>query len=415
MSGITGLGTTYNLPNFHGELFALTPSDTPLLSAAGGLGGGAQTDSTAFEWQTYDLRDAASRPRLEGADAPTAEERVRANVENVVQIFHESVQTSYTKAAASGQYNTVTGAPFFSNSGEPNPVVNEHSWQIMQALKQIARDVNYTFWNGTKVKPTDNTTARATQGLLGALTSNAQVAPGSVLRTGATSATDTITVTHSLVAANGDKVVFTAVGASTAIVPGRAYYVQSNSTTASFKVSATSGGAAITVGTATGIAFYELHATAVSTTPSSIVTPDTIGTLLQSVFDNGGITEQGTATLFVPSSQKRAISKAYSIAYSSTAGLMNGTRNVGGVDMDTIVTDFGTLNIVVDRVLPADAVVVVSLEQIDPVFLNIPGKGVLFEEELAKTGAADRTQIYGEIGLKYGNQAAHGVIRGLFG
>ena len=36
-----------------------------------------------------------------------------------------------------------------------------------------------------------------------------------------------------------------------------------------------------------------------------------------------------------------------------------------------------------------------------------------FEEELAKTGASDKSQIYGEIGLEYGNQAAHGVLRGL--
>ena len=54
-----------------------------------------------------------------------------------------------------------------------------------------------------------------------------------------------------------------------------------------------------------------------------------------------------------------------------------------------------------------------SLEQIAPVFLNIPGKGVLFEEELAKTGASLKSQIYGEIGLKYGNPLAHGVYRGL--
>ena len=80
----------------------------------------------------------------------------------------------------------------------------------------------------------------------------------------------------------------------------------------------------------------------------------------------------------------------------------------------TIVTDFGTLNVAIDRALPADAIAVVSLEQVAPVFLNIPGKGVLFEEELAKTGASDKSQIYGEIGLEYGNQAAHGVLRGLF-
>lgn len=404
MSGISGLGTTFNLPNYTGELFALTPMDTPLLSAAGGVNGGGQVDSTSFEWQTYDLRDAASRPRLEGADAPTAEERVRANVENVVQIFHESVATSYTKAAATGQFATTQAAPFQTNAGEP-AVINEHTWQVEQSLKQIARDVNYVFWHGTKVKPTTNATARATQGILGAITSNALVADSTnPLTAAASAATDTITVTHNLVA--DDKVVFTDVGASTTIVPHRAYWVKSNSTTASFKIAATKGGAAITVGTAT-VSFYGIKA-------ASVVTPDLVGGLLQSVFDNGGITEQGTATLFVPSGQKRAISKAYATAYSSTAGIMAGTRNVGGVSMDTIVTDFGTLNIAVDRALPADALAVVSLEQVNPVFLNIPGKGVLFEEALAKTGASDKTQIYGEIGLKYGNQAAHGVLRGLF-
>jgi len=39
---------------------------------------------------------------------------------------------------------------------------------------------------------------------------------------------------------------------------------------------------------------------------------------------------------------------------------------------------------------------------------------VLFEEALAKTGSAEKSQIYGEIGLKYGFEGAHGVLRGLF-
>ena len=405
MSGITGMGTTFNEPNYHGELFALTPADTPLLSAAGGLGGGKQTTSTAFEWQTYDLRDAASRPRLEGADAPTAEARVRGQVENLVQIFQEAVTTSYTKQATAQQYATVQAAPFNSNDGGLNPVNNEHQWQIVQTLKQIARDTNYVFWNGVKVKPTTNSTARATAGLLSVITSNAQTADSTnPLTVGASAATDTITATHNLVA--DDKVVFTDVGASTTIVPGRAYWVKSVSTTVSFKIAATKGGTAITVGTAT-VSFYGIKA-------ATVVTPDLVGGLLQSVFDNGGINEQGTATLFVPSGQRRAITKAYATAYSSTAGIMAGTRNVGGVAMDTIVTDFGTLNLVTERALPADALAVVSLEMVDPVFLNIPGKGVLFEEELAKTGASEKSQVYGEIGLAYGNQAAHGVLRGLF-
>jgi hypothetical protein len=399
----TGVATTFSLPNYHGELFALTPSDTPFLSAAGGLGGGKQSDSTTVEWQSYDLRDAASRARLEGADAPTAEERVRANVENTLQIFHEAVATSYTKAATSGMYRTAGAAPFNSASGEPNPVTNEHSWQVMQALKQIARDVNYCMWNGVRVNPTTNATARAMGGLLSVATSNDPVKTGSTLLTGISASTDTLTVTHDLVA--DDKFVFTDVGASTTVVAGRAYWVKSVSTTASFKIAATKGGTAIAVGTAT-VAGYSIKA-------ANVVTTDDVDGLLQSVFDNGGITEEGTATLFVPSGQKRAITKAYRDASDGTA-LLGGTRNVGGVAVDTIITDFGTLNIKIDRALPADAVAVVSLEQIHPVFLNIPGKGVLFEEELAKTGASDKTQIYGEIGLEYGNEAAHGVVRGLF-
>lgn len=395
MSGITAVGTTFNEPNYHGELIALTPADTPLLSAAGGISGPGGVTDTLVEWQTYDLRDPEIAPAKEGDEAPSPQARVRANVTNRLQIFHKAVGTSYTKQAATGRYATLAG-------GQPNPVVNEHAWQIAQELKQLARDVNFSFWHGVRNDPVDNTTARQMAGLLSVMTSNALAKKAKV--TGATAATDTITVTHDLVV--DDKVVFTAVGASTTIKPHRAYWVVQNSTTASFKVSATKGGAAITVGTATGIDFYPLKA-------ANVVDVDDVNLLLQSVFDNGGITEQGTATLYVPSGQKRQLTKAYANAYGKTQPL-GATRDVGGVSMETIVTDFGTLNIAIDRALPADAISVVSVEQLQPVFLSVPGKGVLFEEALAKTGSTDKTQIYGEIGLKYGNQAAHGVYRGFF-
>ncbi|MBY6385471.1 DUF5309 domain-containing protein [Rhodococcus erythropolis] len=396
MSGITGLSTTFNLPNYHGELIAITPEDTPLLSATGGLGGGKQASSTSFEWQEFDLRDPQIRTRLEGADAPNPEARVRSNHDNVVQIFHEAVSTSYTKQAATEQYAS-------NASGVSNPIANEHAWQVTQSLKQIARDVNYAFWHAKYNKPSDNTTARQTRGLLQAITSNKQYVGDATEIVGASAATDTITVTHALVA--DDKVVFTDVGASTAIVPNRAYWVKSVSTTASFKIAATKGGAAITVGTAT-VSFVPVKAAAT-------LTPDLVGNLLQSVFENGGISEQGTATLFVAPGQKRAITRAYAASNVGAQQLV-GTRNIGGLSVDTVITDFGTLNVAIDKALPADALVVLSLEQIDPVFLSIPGKGVLFEEELAKTGASEKTQIYGEIGLAYGNERSHGVLRGLF-
>jgi len=398
MAGITGIGTTFGLPNYHGELIQVTPYDTPLLSAAGGLSGGGATTSPTFEWQFEDLRSPDIRPRLEGAAAPTSEERVRSNVFNVAQIFHESIETSYTKQAATGQYSTPGAAPFYAASGESNPVVDEHGHQTANALKTIATDVNYTFWHGKKVQPTDNTTARQMAGLQSVIVSNRSVQGTEIVN--ATTATDTITGTHSL--SVGDKVVFTNNGGLSTVREDRIYYVQSVSTTVSFKVAATSGGAAITIGTGT-----------VSVVKAgTAITVDILGAFMQGVFDNGGISQTETATLFVSSRQKRALTAAYASAYRQ-ADPFNNTRNVGGLSLNTIETDFGLLNLVIDRALAPDTIALVGLEQIAPVFLDIPGKGVLFEEDLAKTGSSIKSQIYGEIGLKYGNEREHGILRGL--
>ena len=132
MPGITGQGTTYNLPNYVGELFAVSREDTPLLSAIGGLTGGRSTTATLFEWQGYDLRDPdANRQRLEGADAPAGEERVRFHANNVVEIHQESVEISYTKQGATGNRST-DGMPTVSVGGTVIPA-DELGWQITQA------------------------------------------------------------------------------------------------------------------------------------------------------------------------------------------------------------------------------------------------------------------------------------------
>lgn len=397
MAGITGMGTTFNLPNYTGELFALTPSDTPLLSAIGGLTGGGQTTSYEFEWETFDLRDPGQRTRTEGADAPTAEERVRANVTNVVQIHQEQVSVSYTKQAAYGQVASPQSAPF-NHAGGSNPVNDEMSWQVEQAIKQVALDVNFSMIMGKYNKPTDNTTARRTKGLLEAITSN-RIARGTAV-TGATSATDTVTSTaHGL--ANGAKITFTATDVATNIVAGRVYYVRDVAAN-TFKVAKSSGGTALTLGTATDLAYMVSWTTDLTTVH--------INELLQLAYDNGGISEQETGTLMVNSAQKLAISRAYADAYGK---FQETSRTMGGVNVTTVVTDFGTLNVMLDRHMPQDTIAVVSMEQLMPVFLNVPGKGVFFEEDLAKTGASDKVQIYGEIGLKFGNERAHAVMTGL--
>jgi len=313
MPGITGMGTTFNLPNFVGELFELTPADTPFLSAIGGLTGGEQTTATEFQWQTYDLRDADQNVKLEGAEAPPGEARVRSAASNIVQIHQEAVDISYTKQAAVGNLSGL-------NIPGSNPVQDELSWQITQMLKQIARDVEYSFIRGTYHKPADNTTARKTRGILEAIVTN--------------------------VIANAEP---------------------------------------------------------------TVLTEDMVLDLMQAVWDNGGIKESETATLMTNSTLKRALSKIFI----TDKNYNEETRNVGGVNLQTIETDFGRINIMLNRNMPADQLALVSMEMCAPVFMLIPGKGHMFAEELAKVGANTKYQIYGEIGLKYGNEIAHGKITNL--
>lgn len=330
MAGISGQGTTFNLPNYVGELFATSPTDTPFLSAIGGLTGGESVNHTLFQWQGYDLRDAADdRQRVEGATAPTAEQRVRFNVTSVVEIHQEAIEVSYTKLGAVGQYNS-TGSTHPGSVGitGTNPVMNEVDWQIRQALVQIARDVEASFITGTFANPGTNATARRTRGILEAITTNVVDAAGAELD-------------------------------------------DDNSGTEE---------------------------------PGYLLLD-----LLQAVWESGGIMESETATVMVNAYQKRKLTKAFI----TDRNYQEATRTVGGVNVTTIETDFGRLNIMLNRYMPTDELVVVSLEQCAPVFFLVPGKGFLFVEPLAKTGAHERSQIYGEVGLKYGNEKAHGKITGL--
>lgn len=311
MAGIVEMATTFNTPNYVGTLFQITPSDTPFLSAVGGLTGGRQVDQKLFEWQSYNLRDPENPDNLEGQDAPQARHRVRRNIQNVVQIFHDAVDVSYTRQAATGQREGLPGV---------NPVANEMQWQTEQSIKQLARDIEVVFLTGDYAVPADNTAARKTQGILGAIETNV-VDNGGV---------DALTEEHVL-------------------------------------------------------------------------------DLMQSVWESGGIQEQEAATLMTGARLKRALTTIFITDKNYTEE----TRNVAGVNVQTVETDFGRINVMLNRYMPTDELALVSLDVCVPCFLLIPGKGFLFWEDLAKIGASDRSQVYGEIGLEYGAEIQHGRIVGI--
>lgn len=315
MPGIVGMGTTFNLPNFVGDLFNISTEDTPLLSAIGGLTGGRQANDKSFEWQFYDLRDAdAARQRVEGADAPPSELRVRSNARNVVEIHQEAVELSYTQQSigATGGYQTTARGT--------SPVANEMAWQMDQQLKQVARDVELSFTIGSFQEPEDNTLPRKTRGLVEAITTN--------------------------------------------VIDGAA----------------------------------------------AALTEEMVNDLFQLSYDNGGSQEGETRTLLGNSAMRRQLTSIFLKNGNGTGQVAPASRTVGGVALTTILTDFGTANVMTSRYMPAGTLLAVSLEELAPRFLLVPGKGYFFWEPLAKTGAADRSQLYGEIGLEYGNQRKHAKI-----
>lgn len=125
--------------------------------------------------------------------------------------------------------------------------------------------------------------------------------------------------------------------------------------------------------------------------------------LLRTMAGNGA--EFVNPVVFVNALNKQRLSNIYGYAPQD--------RNVGGVDIKQIETDFAILGVVWAPNVPAGTLLVADVAFCSPVFLPVPGKGVLFYEELAKTGASERGQIYGQMGIDYGPEEYHGTITSL--
>jgi hypothetical protein len=389
MPSVTGLGLTFNLPNYTGEILQVTPTETPFLSAIGGLNEqGEVVASTRFEAQTQDFATSFSQPAIvEGADAPTLTERTRQNWSNVVQIFHKAFGVSYTREA------TAQMLAGLATGGARNPVADELAYQQDIHLTELAREMNWTFINGSYQLPSDNTTGRRTRGLLEAISTNAMDNRGVTISATGEADDEVFTATaHGLT--NGQRVIISGASLPTGITAGT-YFVR-DVTTNTFRLSATKGGAAVAL-SADGTADVRLY---------QPLTDTRVLDLMQMVWESHGINQAAEPTLMVNASLKRALTKLFI----TDKGYQEMSRSVAGVSVTTIQTDFGNVNIMVERAMPATTVVFAHLALIKPAYLLIPGKGFLFVEELAKTGAQSKYQIYGEAGLWHGPQQAHAKI-----
>jgi hypothetical protein len=318
MSQVTGTGNTFNLPNYAGDLFTASPTQTPFLSMIGGLTGGKQTDN--FEFQTgvvYDLPDAAQPDISETASvtAPAASHIAREQKTNVTQIHQEVIDLTYAKQSNSGRLSGLNTA---GQTANPN---DEKAFQIQQKLVKIARDIEYSFLNGTYQKTEDGSTSNKTRGMLELCTSDAG----------------------------------TSIDAK---------------------------GAALS--------------------------KDLFDQLFREMADNGA--SFGNMVLFCNSYIKQAITNLYADFFKAQ---MQMTENIAGMNIVQIESDFCKVGITFDPFIEKHSILVADVSQVAPVFQPVPGKGNFFEEPLAKQGASDRIQIYGQVGLAHAPAFLHGAITGL--
>lgn len=395
MATVNEIANSFNVPNYHGRVHQLTPDDTPFYNLCAGAseGGGEVVNHRTFEWQTFDLRAAAQNTKQDSAPAPDEESRDRSNVFNVLQTHIEAVGVGYEKLAQTEQFDG-------RNIGQgPNPVQDEGVWQINQMWKQIKRDMEFSLIQGTYNLPSSASDAGQTRGIIEAITTNTRNATGDFDDTTPDNTADNFTQPSSIDDfSNGEVVEFSSDTSPTGIEDGKAYFVV-NATDTDFQVSESRGGSVVT---------FSDNGSNVTVARRKSLNEFLLEDVMQDAYDQGGLQEGEMRTLLVPSVHKRQITDEL-----RQKGVEPRNRSIMGVNVGTIETSFGDLNVVVDRHVPDGTALVVSVDQCGLCHRLVPEKGVTFAEPLAKDGARNRTQLYTSVGLKYGNEEAHGKITNL--
>lgn len=88
-------------------------------------------------------------------------------------------------------------------------------------------------------------------------------------------------------------------------------------------------------------------------------------------------------------------------------------RNINGIALSSVVTPIGVVYLYLGECLPAGTALLLNLNVLAPVFQPVPDKGNFFLEPLAKTGAGEKYQLFGQIGLDHGPEWYHGKFTGI--
>ena len=308
------LATSFGVLNYSGMLFNRGNTRTPLSSI---IGGHAKTTNHVefVTGQEYTGGGAGSQPEIsENASltAPDASIVTREQKTNVTQIFQESVGISYAKQSNMG---TLSGVNIANQQANP---MNELDFQVAAKMQKIARDIEYTFINGTYNKATSDDTVNKTRGLIPAITTNTKAMGSKPL-----GLWDIADMVKKIYGQNA---------------PTQGLVLWCDATT-----------------------MFQINADAVQ----------------------NGLT-------VIPAS-----------------------REINGIALSSVVTPIGVVYLYLGECLPGGTALLLNLDVIAPVYQPVPGKGNFFLEPLAKTGAGEKYQLFGQLGLDHGPEWYHGKFTGI--
>ena len=314
--------TKSDILNYRGNLYIVGQNSTPFLSMIGGLNGGRRSLSFEFPTSVEGSTDAASQDTQSEDTASTAgtpNTYTKTPKNNTAQIMKHDAAVTFKKAATSfGQYG---GLNINDDGSSPDSL----TFQKNLGLLQIAKNLDFSFIQGSYVQPATTAANAKTRGIIEATLTNAIAAGGAVLT----------------------KVIF--------------------------------------------------------------------DSLLKEMFDNGAIFQNVVA--LVGSGLKVALSNIYGYAPTD--------RNVGGIDIQQIETDFGVIGVALEPNMPSTTLQLVEVSVTVPVFIPIVfdgdsepqvdpvnGSDVLWVKT-STVAASFGGFYYTMVGLDYGPETYHGKITGL--
>jgi hypothetical protein len=88
-------------------------------------------------------------------------------------------------------------------------------------------------------------------------------------------------------------------------------------------------------------------------------------------------------------------------------------REINGIRLSKLTTPMGDVYLYLGECLPKGTALLLNLDVLAPVYQPVPRKGNFFLEPLAKVGAGEKYQLFGQIGLDHGPEWYHCKFTGV--